>query len=278
MSIKKNIPNAITCCNLLCGCIAIVKAFEGNIHMAAYLVGLAAIFDFFDGMAARILNVSSPIGKDLDSLADMVSFGVVPGIIMFRILHFANENYTLSAAPHKLDLSQLHSFDRFLPYVAFLIPIFSAVRLAKFNNDERQIDAFRGLPTPANSIFFCSISLLIINTFDEYQAKAKTLQDMLNYDFKYDIYLNKLGHPYFLTAVIILFSLLMISEIPLFSFKFKHFGWKGNVVRWLYIIWCVALIAILRFDGIPLTILSYILFSIIHNFNPKVKKEYYGND
>ena len=174
MSFKKNIPNIITCANLLCGCLAIVKAFQGNINWAVYLVGLAALLDFFDGMAARILNVSSPIGKDLDSLSDMVSFGVVPGVILFQLLQFSYGHFVFSTVPkNNFTANEIHSFDTFLPYIAFIIPIFSAVRLAKFNNDERQIDAFIGLPTPANAIFFSAIAYIIHNTFYEYESKIK---------------------------------------------------------------------------------------------------------
>lgn len=259
----------ITSCNLICGCLAIVQAQHGNITLAAYLIGLAAIFDFFDGMAARVLNVSSPIGKDLDSLADMVSFGVVPGMIMFKILEFSNDHYIFSAMPRSTAAQQVHTFDSFLPYAAFLIPVFSAWRLAKFNNDERQVDAFIGLPTPANSIFFCSLALMIQNTYLEYESREKSLTDLLSYDWKYDLFVNKIGHPYFLTGLIIVLCILLVAEIPLFSFKFKHFGWKGNEVRWLYLLWCILLISLLRFGGIPLTVLSYVIFSLISNkFNP----------
>lgn len=269
LSFKKHIPSAITCLNLLCGCLAIVKALDGNISQAAYLIGLAAIFDFFDGMAARILKVSSPIGKDLDSLADMVSFGVVPGVIMFRVLQFTNDHFIFSTLPRVTPITQIHTFDHYLPYIAFLIPIFSALRLAKFNNDERQVDAFIGLPTPANSIFFCSIALLIQQTFLEYESNPRSLHDILSYDLRYDLYMNKLGHPYFLAVVMVVFSLLLVAEIELFSFKFKHFKWKENEVRWIYIIWCILLISIFRFNGIPLTVVSYIGFSMISNFIQK---------
>jgi CDP-diacylglycerol---serine O-phosphatidyltransferase len=266
MSIKKHIPNIITCANLLCGCLAIVKAFQGNINWAVYLVGLAALLDFFDGMAARILNVSSPIGKDLDSLSDMVSFGVVPGVILFQLLQFSYSHYVFSTLPkNNFVASEIHSFDTFLPYIAFIIPIFSALRLAKFNNDERQIEAFIGLPTPANAIFFSTLAYIILNTFYQYESAAKTLQETMLYDFEYDIIVNKLGHPYFLAGLIIAFSVLLVAEIPLFSFKFKHFKWQGNQVRWLYIGWCSIVIGLLGVSGIPLTIISYILFSMANN-------------
>jgi CDP-diacylglycerol--serine O-phosphatidyltransferase len=240
-------------------------------------VGLAALFDFLDGMAARVLNVSSSIGKDLDSLADMVSFGVVPGVIMFRVLQFTNNHFIFSTIPHNNSSTEIHTFDHYLPYIAFIIPIFSALRLAKFNNDERQVDAFIGLPTPANSIFFCSIAFLIRTTFSNYESQMRSISDAFSYDLHYDLYINKLGHPYFLAAVIVAFSLLLVFETELFSFKFKHFGWKGNQVRWLYIIWCCILIGVLKFDGIPLTVVSYILFSFISNMQKGKSKEHKTN-
>lgn len=144
MYIKKNIPNAITCCNLLCGCLAIIQATNGNLLWAAYLVGMAAVFDFFDGFAARLLKVSSPIGKDLDSLADMVTFGVVPGIVMFKMIRLG-----LRLDKEGFDLIEENPW---ITYIVFMIPIFSALRLAKFNHDTRQTEAFIGLPTPANAI------------------------------------------------------------------------------------------------------------------------------
>ncbi|MBK9285921.1 MAG: CDP-alcohol phosphatidyltransferase family protein [Sphingobacteriaceae bacterium] len=268
---KKHIPNAITCLNLLCGCLAIVKAMDGNIIMACYLVGLAALFDFFDGMAARILNVSSDIGKDLDSLADVVSFGVVPGIVMFRVLQFTNNHYIFSSMPHQGVPNSVHAFDHYLPYIAFLIPIFSALRLAKFNNDDRQVDAFIGLPTPANSIFFCSIAFLIKTTYYEFEHKSYSINDLLSYDLKYDLYMNKLGHPYFMAFVILIFCVLLVLEVELFSFKFKHFGWQGNQVRWLFILWSILIIVLIRFNGIPLIVLSYIGFSVLNNLKTKIK-------
>ena len=203
MNIKKHIPNAITCCNLLCGCLAIVQTFEGNLVWAAYLVGLAAIFDFFDGFAARILKVSSPIGKDLDSLADMVTFGVVPGFLIFQLLKTGieinnqNNNFTSSN----------------IAYIAFIIPIFSALRLAKFNHDTRQTDSFIGVPTPAIAIFIASIPLI------------------LQQNRGFSILLS----PYNLVLLSVIFSLLLVSEIPLFALKFKNFKWQGNEIRFVFL-------------------------------------------
>jgi CDP-diacylglycerol---serine O-phosphatidyltransferase len=249
MKIKKHIPNTITCCNLLCGCLAIVQAFEGNLVWAAYLVGMGAIFDFFDGFAARMLKVSSPIGKDLDSLTDMVTFGVVPGLIVYQMVK------------RGLILDK-EGFDLFnsLPYLVFfpfIIIIFSAIRLAKFNNDTRQSDSFIGVPTPAVAIFICSIPL-ITNwnsnfSFDEYN------------DFKF------LLNPHTLCFTSLVFSFLLISEIPLFALKFKHFKWKDNEIRFVFLGLCLLMLVTLQFVGIPLIIIMYILLSMINNMLSKRK-------
>src|SRR5687767_11262435 len=163
--IKKSIPNFITCLNLLCGCIGIVFAFEGNLIWSAYMVGIAAVLDFLDGFAARMLKVYSDMGKQLDSLADMVTFGMLPGVVMYHLIYFSLENGSVS-----LDLSDsrlpgqhltVNPYTAYLPYFAFLIPVFSAIRLARFNLDSRQSDSFIGLPTPANAIFIVSLWFII---------------------------------------------------------------------------------------------------------------------
>lgn len=234
MNIKKHIPNAITCCNLLCGCLAIVQVFEDNLVYAAYLVGLAAIFDFFDGFAARMLNVSSAIGKDLDSLADMVTFGVVPGLVMFKLIQLSIINYTLPVS---------------ISYIAFLIPIFSALRLAKFNNDTRQTESFIGLNTPANSMVICSIPLIL--------RQHPTVGTLLN--------------PYVLCVLSVGLSLLLVSEIPIFALKFKHFKWKGNEIRFIFLALSLLMLITLQFLGIPLIIILYVLLSLLTNYLAKRK-------
>ena len=234
MNIKKHIPNAITCCNLLCGCLAIVQIFGGNLVYAAYLVGLAAVFDFFDGFAARMLKVSSTIGKDLDSLADMVTFGVVPGLVMFKLIQLSIVNYTLPIT---------------ISYIAFLIPIFSALRLAKFNNDTRQTESFIGLNTPANSMVICSIPLI----FKQYP----NLETLLN--------------PYVLCVLSVGLSLLLVSEIPIFALKFKHFKWNGNEIRFVFLGLSLLMLITLQFLGIPLIIIMYVLLSLLTNYLAKRK-------
>ena len=238
MNIKKHIPNAITCCNLLCGCLAIVQIFEGNLVLAAYLVGLAAIFDFFDGFAARLLKVSSAIGKDLDSLADMVTFGVVPGFIVFQLLRTGIELYNQNHTPISQNIA----------FIAFIIPILSAIRLAKFNNDTRQSESFIGLPTPANAILIAAFPLIL-----EYG----------NFEF--------ILNPLFLCVVSIGLSLLLIAEIPLFALKFKHFKWKDNEIRFVFLGVSLLLLVTLQFIGIPLIIILYIVMSVISNIIRKLK-------
>lgn len=249
MKIKQHIPNAITCCNLLCGCLAIVQAFEGNLVWAAYLVGLAAIFDFFDGFAARLLRVTSPIGKDLDSLADMVTFGVVPGIVMFQLIRESSLLVIDGPAvggwtiyPPSQMARDLPLINQVLIYSVFIIPVFSAIRLAKFNNDTRQTTSFIGLPTPANAIFICSIPLI------------------LRYS---DI--GFMPSPYMLSITSLVLSLLLVSEIPLFALKFKFFGWRGNRVRYVFLALSLLLLITLQFVGIPLIIILYVLMSLITN-------------
>ena len=238
MIIKKHIPNAITCCNLLCGCLAIIQALHGNLYMAALLVGLAAIFDFFDGFAARLLKVSSPIGKDLDSLADMVTFGVVPGFVMYQLIEKSIFYYSDSLFQNPIPI-----FFNYIKYAAFFIPLFSAVRLAKFNNDLRQSESFIGVPTPANSILICSLPFLIEN----------------NHQFDF------LFNPIVLGSVSIILSLMLIAELPLFALKFKHFKWKGNEIRFIFLATCLTSIAIFKIAGIPLIIILYVLLSLVYN-------------
>lgn len=260
MTIKKHIPNAITCCNLLCGCLAIVQAFEGNLVYSAYLVGLAAIFDFFDGFAARMLKVSSPIGKDLDSLADMVTFGVVPGIVMFKLLQineFSYENAVYS-----------FQFLKGIEYLAFMIPIFSAIRLAKFNNDIRQSDSFIGVPTPANAILIGSLALIILPFI---KTQFYNLSNQSNENFIDVTTPDELVDRLFfihciLLLITLIFSFLLVSELPLFALKFKHFKWKDNEIRFVFLGLSLVMLITLQFVGIPLIIILYIVLSVINNF------------
>ncbi|MGZ3865646.1 MAG: CDP-alcohol phosphatidyltransferase family protein [Bacteroidia bacterium] len=263
--IRRNIPNAITCGNLLCGCLALVKAFEGDLVWAAYLVGIACVFDFFDGFMARLLGVSSPIGKDLDSLADMVTFGVVPGVVMYKLLHLSVGGEEMVDAGWHTTIYPLAP----LSYVAFMITIFSAIRLAKFNNDTRQSESFIGLPTPANAIFLCSLPLIS----DQIMSKINQNNPFeILVDFSSNPVLATLNNPWVLIITTIIFSLLLVSPLPLFSLKFKSFGWKGNEIRFVFLGLAVIMLALLQFVGIPLVIILYILMSAVNNFMSRSKK------
>ena len=225
---SKHIPNLLTISNLICGCVALYFTFQGELVITAYLIGLAAIFDFMDGTAARLLNVSDPIGKELDSLADMVSFGLVPGTVVF----------------HLLEESQLSQYS----FVALVIPILSAFRLAKFNIDKNQNENFLGLPTPANCLVFVSIPL--ITTFNSESRIA---------------YLFEI--PEILLITTILMSLALVSRINMFSLKFKNFKLQDNKFRFFLITISIILLTWLEFSAIPIIILLYIMMSIVNKTN-----------
>lgn len=251
MNIKKHIPNTITCGNLVCGCLAIVQALNGNLVWAAYLVGIAAVLDFFDGFAARLLKVSSPIGKDLDSLADMVTFGVVPGFVLFKLLISAQLFERALELPHSE--APFNEYGLSIAYIAFLVPVFSAVRLAKFNHDTRQSDSFIGVPTPANAIFICSLPLLLHMgpDFEITEQNAQLVAYIINIKT--------------LSVLSVVLSVLLVSEIPLIALKFKSFGWKGNEIRYIFLALALVLLAVFQLVGIPLVILVYILISVLNN-------------
>jgi CDP-diacylglycerol--serine O-phosphatidyltransferase len=234
--LKRHIPNAVTCLNLLCGCLALTFIFRGELVMGAYLVGVAAVADFFDGLLARALRVSSPIGKDLDSLADMVSFGVVPGAIIYQLLSQA-----VAPGPEESDFV-LPSLWIFAPLLSFVITIFSALRLAKFNNDTRQTTSFIGLPTPACTLVVASLPLILAN--DQFGVK--------------DIILN----PWLLLGLAVLLSGLLVAELPLFALKFKNLKWVGNRRRFIFVALALVLVLTLRAAGIPLAVLLYVLLSV----------------
>ena len=225
---SKHIPNLLTISNLICGCIALYFTFQGELVFTAYLIGLAAIFDFMDGAAARLLNVSNPIGKELDSLADMVSFGLVPGSVVF----------------HLLEESPLSQYS----FMALVIPIFSAYRLAKFNVDENQNENFIGLPTPANCLVFVSIPL--ITTFNSESTIA---------------YLFEI--PEILLIITILMSMALVSRINMFSLKFKNLKFQDNKFRFFLITMSIILLTWLEFSAIPIIILLYILMSLVKRTN-----------
>jgi CDP-diacylglycerol--serine O-phosphatidyltransferase len=261
--IRRNIPNVITCGNLLCGCLAIVKAFEGDLVWAAYLVGIAAVLDFFDGFAARMLKVSSSIGKDLDSLADMVTFGVVPGVVMFNLFRMSFWYESVWGTSH-YDIQPIC-------YIAFLITVFSAVRLARFNNDTRQSDSFIGVPTPANAIFICSIPLILYYVSDDYVMQLRSYQPFTFPNYGQSIYADIFHNRAVLCGITLIMSVLLVAPLPLIALKFKHFKWKGNEIRFIFLIGAVVLLAALQLVGIPLVIVFYILISVINNILTKKK-------
>lgn len=236
---KKHLPNAITCVNLFCGCLALTFIFGGDSITGAYFVGLAAVADFFDGLVARALRVSSPIGKDLDSLADMVSFGVVPGAILYRLLLTAVLRHDI-LAPLAADG---HSPIEYLALGGFVVTIFSALRLAKFNNDTRQSDSFIGLPTPACTLVVASLPLILAG------GPPSWLEGLL-------------FSPIFLVALAVLLSGLLVAEIPLFALKFKNLKWLGNRRRFLFMVLAAGLLLTLKAAGVPLAVLAYVLFSV----------------
>ena len=248
MNIKKHIPNAITCGNLLCGCLAIVAAFNGNLVWSAYLVGIAAVLDFFDGFAARLLKVSGEMGKQLDSLADMVTFGVVPGVVMFQLMKGEIFNCRIET----MNVYTMY-FYKYNKYIALIIPIFSALRLAKFNIDTRQTSSFIGVPTPANAILICSLPL--INHFQP---------SFIGIDISLPI-----ANIYFLISLSIIMSYLMVAELPLFALKFKNFGWTDNKIRYAFLISSLLLLIVFHFIAIPIIIFLYIVLSIINNIKTK---------
>ncbi|MBQ7494306.1 MAG: CDP-alcohol phosphatidyltransferase family protein [Bacteroidaceae bacterium] len=222
-----NFPNALTCCNLICGCMATGAAFHARFEWALLMIVAGAVFDFFDGMAARALHISSPIGKELDSLADVVTFGVAPSAMLFQLFGMV------------LYPAWLQPLSGYLPYTAFLLAAFSALRLAKFNLDDRQLTSFIGLPTPANALFWASL-IVAERSF--------------------------LCSPRFNAVFLLLFMLaacfFLIAEVPLFALKFKNLSWRDNRVKYIFLIGCLCL-SPLGLTAIPCIILWYITLSLI---------------
>jgi CDP-diacylglycerol--serine O-phosphatidyltransferase len=246
---KRHIPNLITLLNVLCGCIATVFAVANVLEMAALFVCLGIFFDFLDGLAARLLHVKSELGVQLDSLADMITSGLVPGIVMFQLLNMSelggwNIGSTVSWAING-DVSVL-------PFFGFLITLASAYRLAKFNIDENQVTSFIGLPTPANALLIISLPLILL-----YQNN-----DILN-----NIILNQ----WFLIGLTLLSGYLLNSKIELFALKFENWSFKDNALRYIFIVISLVLLITMRFLGIPLIVVFYVLGSLTQNLNGKNK-------
>lgn len=227
-AITRNIPNALTSCNLLSGCIATYMAFQGNYTAAFIFIVVGAVFDFFDGMTARLLHVLSPIGKELDSLADDVTFGVAPSAIAFSL--FREVHCPAFLLP----------VEGILPYTAFLIAIFSALRLAKFNIDVRQATSFIGMPTPANALFWGS---LVVG--------------------EHEFLTSGCFNSAYLLVLVVVMSLLLVAEIPMFSLKFKDLSWQHNKTSYIFLIVCIPLFVIFRWSGFAAVIVWYVILSLL---------------
>ena len=228
---KKYIPNTITCCSLVSGFVASILALQGDFYCAVVWIIIAAVFDFMDGFAARMLKAFSPIGKELDSLSDMVSFGVAPGMMLYCFLREASVGLPLG------------TLNVYVPFLAFVIPVFSGLRLAKFNIDERQTTSFIGLPVPAHALLWSSAI----------------------YSLSPLVHANDLLLVSLTIVLAVATSLLLVSEIPMFSMKVKSLAWKGNELRYILVVCAVAFVSLWGFLGIAGTILLYIVLSIFNN-------------
>ena len=261
MNIKKHIPNLLTCGNLFCGCLAITSAFKGDLILTAYLVGIAAVLDFFDGFVARLLQVGGELGKQLDSLADMVTFGVVPGVVMYHLLGHSwlemCKDYQNCQPVASHWNSSINTYYSYVEYIPFLITIFSCIRLAKFNIDTRQTNSFIGVPTPANTLLICSIPMI-----NEFQPSVMEIN-----------ILNITQNVYFLIGLTVVMSYLLVAEIPLFAMKFKNFGWPNNKIRYSFLIISVILLILFHFIAIPFILFLYILLSFINNRSTNTKTQ-----
>ena len=220
------VPNFITCGNVICGAVGVHFASQGKLDLAFYLICIGALLDFLDGAVTRLLKAHSLSGKQLDSLADMLTFGFLPSYMIFQILNQQDRS-------------------SYWPFLAFLIAVFSALRLAKFNVDLRQSKNFIGLPTPANALFFGSLCL------------SRDLFEVVHHSSE------------LLIGIILLFSYLLIAEIPLLSLKFQGFSWRKNYARYILVLCATLLIVIFHLEAIPLTILLYLLLSF--TLTPKQK-------
>ncbi len=228
-SITRHIPNTVTCLNLFSGCVACVMAFKGLYETAFLFIIIGAVFDFFDGMLARLLDAHSKIGKDLDSLADDISFGLAPAALVFSFLQEPELTYP----------DFLAGYRDIVPYFGFLIAVFSGLRLAKFNVDTRQTTSFIGLPVPANALFWGS---LIVGGGNLLLTQGNAL---------------------YLLVLVVLFSWLLVSEIPMFSLKFKNLSWKDNKVSFLFLLVTIALLVTMGVGGFSAVIVWYILLSLL---------------
>jgi CDP-diacylglycerol---serine O-phosphatidyltransferase len=242
----KAIPNIFTLLNLFCGCISIVLVFNGAYTYASWLIIIASVFDFLDGTAARLLNARSEIGKQLDSLADMVSFGVAPAAILYALM--AN---TLGYAAG--------GYFQWLALPAFFIALFSALRLAKFNIDDSQTHSFRGLPTPANALFISALPFIHLHAISKGGLHA--------------ILSNWFDNYYVLLGLAMLLSLLLVSNLPLMSLKLKSLSWKENQYKYIFLILSLIMGVLAIFSAAPFILLLYIFLSVAENYHVKYDSE-----
>jgi CDP-diacylglycerol---serine O-phosphatidyltransferase len=238
MQLKNHIPNFVTSLNLFSGSAGVVAIFSGLTTAAVMLMGAAAVFDFADGLVARALNVKSAIGKELDSLADVISFGLLPGAIMYQLM------LNCQNLPGK-EIGWMNPY----PFLAFLITVFSALRLAKFNIDVRQSDSFIGLPTPANALFIASLPMILAQV----QTSGESILPVSAF----------LGNYYALLGIVVVMSWLLVAEIPLFALKFKNFRWEDNKSQFTFVGFSVLLLALLKWIAIPAIILLFVLMSVM---------------
>lgn len=239
----KQIPNIITSLNLLCGCVAIMFAVSGDLVSASFFAFAGIFLDFFDGLAARVLNAQSQVGLQLDSLADVVTSGVLPGIVMVQLLSEALTGKSLDISAIFSDTANSTSIESYLPFIGLLIAVASGYRLAKFNVDTRQTTSFIGLPVPANTLLILSLPLII-----NFQASQQITEVILT--------------PWFLIIITLVSCVLLNAEISLFGLKFKTWNFKDNAVRYLFLISSILLLVVLKFIAIPIIIFLYILVSL----------------
>ncbi len=221
--VTKHIPNTLTCCNLLSGCMAVIAAFNCEPWHALLWIVSGALFDFCDGLSARLLKAYSPIGKELDSLADLVTFGLAPSVLCFT---------ALKGLSYPCDW-----LTQFYPYIGFALVTFAALRLAKFNIDERQTTSFLGLAVPANALFWGGLFQMDLNAIP--------------------------AAPWILGVLVIIFAGLMVSEIPMFSLKFKNLSWSDNKIRFIFLLVSVLILIVLGRQGLSAVIGWYIILSIL---------------
>jgi len=275
-----NLANLFTAANMLCGFVSIILTLAGRIDIAPFFIFGGAVLDFFDGFIARKLKIAGPLGKQLDSLADMVTFGIAPGMLMLVMIILGIDISSLipmedGSRVYQNDLSYFvyfqvaawlqalvyevpNNFDatiKYLPFVAMIIPFFSMFRLAKFNIDENQSDKFIGVPTPLNTIFFLFFPLYFAYNLQNWGHQPK--------------FIHTLFDCYTLSGISIAFSLLMVSSIPMIALKFKNWSWKDNYFRYSLIGISLIIIPLLTFWAIPIIVFLYLFLSLIENYQTK---------